>query len=134
MKVVINNDYGGFSLSYEGVKRYAELCGFNVYPFVTDFSTHTSTPWDTKGEEPLFLSYSKTPLIDGKHNNEDYFSERNIERDDPNLVKVVEELGEKANGRCASLTIVEIPDGIKWQIEEYDGSEWISEKHRTWGR
>ncbi len=25
-----------------------------------------------------------------------------------------------------------IPDDVKWQIEEYDGLEWIAEKHRTW--
>ena len=27
---------------------------------------------------------------------------------------------------------VEIPDDVEWQIEEYDGSEWIAEKHRIW--
>ena len=27
---------------------------------------------------------------------------------------------------------VEIPDDVEWQIEEYDGTEHISEKHRTW--
>jgi hypothetical protein len=28
---------------------------------------------------------------------------------------------------------VDIPDDVKWQIEEYDGNEWIAESHRTWG-
>lgn len=55
------------------------------------------------------------------------------ERNDPDLVAVVEELGEAANGRFSKLRVVEIPDGVEWQIEEYDGLEWIAEKHRTWG-
>jgi hypothetical protein len=30
------------------------------------------------------------------------------------------------------LTIVDIPDDIEWQIEEYDGMEWVAEVHRIW--
>lgn len=55
-----------------------------------------------------------------------------IERNDPDLVEIVEELGDEANGAFAHLKIVDIPDGIEWEIEEYDGREWISETHRTW--
>lgn len=29
--------------------------------------------------------------------------------------------------------VVEIPSDVDWTIEEYDGSETIVEKHRTWG-
>lgn len=56
-----------------------------------------------------------------------------IERDDKYLVQVVEKLGEGANNILSELSVVEIPDGVSWEIEEYDGIEWISEKHRTWG-
>lgn len=62
----------------------------------------------------------------------DDFHHSDLERDDPILVKIVEELGEAADGRCASLTIVEIPDDVKWEICEYDGSEWVAEQHRKW--
>jgi len=55
-----------------------------------------------------------------------------IKRDDPILVKIVEELGEDASDRLANLKVVEIPDDVVWGIEEYDGNEWIAEKHRTW--
>jgi hypothetical protein len=55
-----------------------------------------------------------------------------IARDDPLLIQIVEEMGEKADGTFASLRIVEIPDDVDWYIEEYDGREWVSERHRTW--
>lgn len=56
----------------------------------------------------------------------------NILRDDSRLVQVVEELGEKANGKFAALKVVEIPDDVAWEINEIGGKEWIAEKHRTW--
>ena len=94
MKVVINNCYGGFSLSEAGIARYLELKGME---------------WPNAG-----------------------FYDRNIARDDAALVQVVQELGDAANGLCADLKIVEIPDGVNWDIGEYDGNEWVAETHRTW--
>ena len=60
------------------------------------------------------------------------FSQYELERDDPFLVGVVEQLGNKANGDYSKLKVVEIPADVKYTIEEYDGSEWIAEVHRTW--
>lgn len=54
------------------------------------------------------------------------------DRADALLVRVVEELGEAANGAHAKLAVVEIPDGTDYEISEYDGLEHIAEKHRTW--
>ena len=56
----------------------------------------------------------------------------NIPRDDPILIQVVEELGEASWGSAAELKIVDIPDDVEWEIEDYDGQEWVSEVHRTW--
>lgn len=55
-----------------------------------------------------------------------------LRRDDPSLVKVVRELGAKANGEYAALKIVEVPDGVKWTVFDYDGMEHVAEVHRTW--
>ena len=54
------------------------------------------------------------------------------QRSDPRLVAVVEKLGVAASGECANLRVVEIPDDVQWEIEEYDGYEHVAEKHRTW--
>ncbi len=49
------------------------------------------------------------------------------ERNSPILVDAVE------NSNCdSSLKVVEIPDDIDWEIKEYDGMEWVAEKHRIW--
>lgn len=58
---------------------------------------------------------------------------RDIDRSDPVLIKVVEMLGEEVNTRFSELKIVEIPDGVDWEITEYDGIEQVAEKHRSWG-
>jgi hypothetical protein len=64
--------------------------------------------------------------------DDETFWSRSIPRDDPILVEIVESMGEKSFGGFAELKVVDIPDGIEWQIDEYDGLEWVAEKHRTW--
>ena len=60
------------------------------------------------------------------------YGARDLKRNDPHLVQVVKELGQEADGGFAELSIVKVPDDVKWQIEEYDGNEWVAEVHRTW--
>lgn len=111
MKVVINNRHGGFGLSESATLRYAELKGIKLH-----------TKQSSYGSKHFYTDEKLT----------DMFLDCSVPRDDPHLVQVVEELGESANGFCASLKIVEVPDDIEWHIEEYDGSEWVAEDHRTW--
>ena len=111
IKVVINKCYGGFGLSHAAIMRYGELKGINL---VTD---------ENSRYRDVYVDVIK---------NDNYFSEHEIERNDSALVQVVEELGEKASGPHAELKVVEIPDDVKWKIDEYDGSEWVAEQHRTW--
>jgi hypothetical protein len=63
---------------------------------------------------------------------DDYNCEWEIQRDDPELVRVVEALGAEANGKHAELKVIQIPDDVDWEINEYDGNEHVAEKHRTW--
>lgn len=68
--------------------------------------------------------------------NEDFgISNENYDayRADPRVIKIIEEIGEKeASGHLAELQIIDIPDGIEWEIDDYDGKERIDEVHRSW--
>ena len=76
----------------------------------------------------MTMAYTTPDRADGTH-----FDGRPEDRSDPDLVAVVEKLRKRANGDHAQLEVVEIPDDVEWQIEEYDGIEHVAEKHRTWG-
>lgn len=137
-KIVINTCFGGFSLSPAATVAYGARKGLTIHCFRVahaEDGSYTYKPFDPTTDErpPLFLRYSRQPLDDeGGIPDEALFSCRDMDRDDPDLVAIVEEMGAKADGGCAELKIVEIPAEVEWQIEEYDGREHVSEKHRTW--
>ena len=110
--IVINRDYGGFGLSDEAIVRLFELKKWKLVKQDTDSGT----------------TFYYVDSIDS-HN---LFYEYDLCREDPDLVRVVKELGEKANGRYSSLKIVTIPDDVEYEVIEYDGREHIAEVHRTW--
>jgi len=64
----------------------------------------------------------------------EYVYSCDIERHDPILIQVVEELGEKADGACADLNIVEIDDNDEYYIDEYDGMESIELKSQAYNK
>ena len=135
MKVVINACYGGFGLSEKAILRYAELKGLTVYPEGTGlFTTYWLVPEGEREDQTNYFTWSlEEKQASNKRLAKQVWYESEIQRDDPALVQVVEELGADANARFAELAVVEIPDGVAWQIEEYDGLEHVAEKHHTWG-
>ena len=141
MNVVINRCYGGFGLSYAAIMRYAELANISLYRY---FDATTKRIYgDDYRNGCAHYTTKPIPGVDGdvlrvddgsasKFLNDNYWSDYGLDRSDPYLVAVVEELGEQANGPHASLCVVDIPDGIEYEIDEYDGIEHVAEKHRTW--
>ena len=140
-RVVINNCHGGFSLSHRAVQAYLDKLGLVHWVEKDDKfkSLDMSTYWLVPPEERVNGSpdnWNDMTLAERQAHNAAYskqtFHDRDLDRDDPYLVSVVEELGNEANGKYSELKIVEIPADVDWYIEEYDGSEWVAEKHRTW--
>lgn len=128
MKVVYNGCFGGFGLSHEGIMRYAELKGLKLYPFVDQRDKDgrllfgkVKPAADIDLSSAYLVHYCTAP----EYSNDSYWSGRDIERNDPALVRVVEELGKKANGHCASLKIEDVPTGSLYRIDEYDGNESV---------
>jgi hypothetical protein len=65
---------------------------------------------------------------------EELFWTYDIPRDSKILLQVIDELGaQESSGPHAELKVIEVPEGVKWHIGEYDGMEWIAENHRKWG-
>lgn len=118
MRLVINAKCGGFGLSETAVRRYLQIKGVPV--------------WVENRSVLGGALYWLAPAQGVDTDERERFDDRNLERDDPVLLQVVEELGDAASGRFAQLKIVEIPDGVKWKIYEREGEEWIAEEHRTW--
>lgn len=131
MKVVINRCYGGFGLSNDAVIKLIEMKSKIIE--TSDLRSWSSNPQlEVYGGYKTIKGYDGIIVIDDKVYSVDRYG--NEFRTHPDLIKVVEELGEeKASGQLAELEIIEIPDGIDWYIDEYDGVETIREAHRSWG-
>lgn len=132
-EVVINSCFGGFSLSDIAFERYLELKKVKYYKYPSLFGMGSDYYNVPKEKYDKLLEKCKLTGSYKKINDKNWFlNDRDIPRDDKDLVAVVKEFGDKANGMCASLKIIKIPDGIEWEIDEYDGSESVEEVHRSW--
>ena len=69
----------------------------------------------------------------GISDDDKHFYDGEIERNDPILLQVIDQLGpDECSGKYAELKVIEIPDTVDWEIVEYDGKEHVAECHRTW--
>jgi len=157
MKIVINKCFGGYSLSRKAIARMAELNGKKAYFFTHSYSDskvmYTPSPKSDSSPDLFFTAFDvpnpNEVFTSNKTENEmtakerdaadalytqHYLDSRPENRSDPVMIQVIEELGEEeASGGCAKLRIVNVPDGVEFEISEYDGLEHITETHRTWG-
>jgi len=128
MKVVINKSYGGFGLSDKAYERLIEL-GIPTKEYKNK-EEGRKVIFDKKlTPEEKRYEIDNDDIKRGERYWDTWFYEH---RSDPLLIQVIEELKEKANNRFSDLKVVEIPDDVDYIIEDYDGVEWVAEKHRTW--
>jgi hypothetical protein len=131
-KIVYNGCFGGFGLSIAAQLEYAKRKGFSLYFYKQTACRHRDGRDEyTRLDEgrDLFASALKRdlgpvcaelPNCDG-----DWFWDKDIPRNDADLVAVVEMLGDAASGECARLKIAEVPKGTLYRIDEYDGRESV---------
>lgn len=127
-KIVYNACFGGFSLSPAAVRAYAARKGITLYPMRSKRDNNGRLLLGDMEPVPeneisgwMVSWYTSPDAADGSH-----FWDRDIDRTDPDLIAVVEELGsEKASGECARLAISELAPGTLYRIDEYDGREAI---------
>ena len=145
MKIVVNRSIADFSLSARAVARLAELNGQKAYFFAngaeitledTDFRNwrafNTNNPTPCVPLNVLSTLTKEERVALSKARTEETLERAPKDRTDPKLVQVVEELGSAASGGWAELKVIEIPDGIEWEILSNDGFETVHEKHRSW--
>lgn len=145
MKVAINRCFGGFGLSQAAYEKLIEW-GVPVKKYINEKRDPVTlryrpeprndgevifdrelTPPETDSFSALYWQYKDTSGSLGR-----YWDVWTDNRTHPLVIRVIEELGDKANGPHARLAIVYVPDGTDYAIEEYDGKEHIAERHRTW--
>ena len=110
-QILINIETGGFGISKKAVDKLVEL-GYQL----------------TEND----IEYIKC-VKDSEHDEwwDNYYLD--IKRDDPLLIQAFKEIGNDMNTAFSRLVIVDIPDGVEWEIESYEcGYEWVAEKHRRW--
>lgn len=142
MKIVVNKCFGGYSLSPLAVEEYAKACGKECYHYKqTKYSwkegvyEYTKVTSEDAGNSLGVYSTSKdfgNVINDNSEIWENYLTNYPKDRIDTRLIEVVERLGRDADGSCAALEVVEIPDDVNWEIDEYDGMETVREKSRSW--
>ena len=142
MKVAYNACFGGFGLSPLAENEYRKKKGIDLfwyhgvggYPYqsyekIKDLSGIKEIGFALKvSTKDLGDLVSEIP-------NEHFFYESWYDREnrnDPDLIEIIERLGEKANGFFAKLAIKEIPDGVDFEITEYDGFEDVVPPRTTW--
>lgn len=136
VKIVINTG-SGFYLTHKAVMRYAELTKMKLTGYLHDHTRHWYKKYNSsdKKEEwtEQFLDYYVDTDLDiiaeNDHLIENFFP-LFLDRTDPSLIQVVEELKDTEQ---LELKIVEVPEDVKWKIEEYEmGPECVREISRVW--
>ena len=129
MQVAINRCYGGFNLSNEAMNKLIEKNSSFLL-------TYTPKEWFGKNEpnEEQIVDCMKKNSNVGYKDGKIYFFEVHDKyvRIHSDLIDVLQELGPKANGCFSKIKIVNVPDDIEFEIDEYDGMESVEEIHRRW--
>lgn len=118
MKLVLNKCRGQFDLSELAIAHYAKRKGIALF-LMRDYETLLGK----KYRKNFYYTKPKEKRI---NKDDGVWDIQTIKRNDPVLIDIIVELGEKCNSSISRLTIEEIDDNIKWEIVEDDGMENVN--------
>jgi len=145
-KVVISRCFDGFKISKEcaeymaalgDTQAQAELDVWHERKFVIDSLRESGVIPEGHDEyivdeakRCVDLGYAEPHFWGTGHPSGIHYADSGYKRDGEALVKAVEALGERASP--SKLKIVEIPDGVEFHVNGFDGYEYVAENYRTW--
>ncbi len=137
MKVILNKCYGGFGVSQEAYELYAKKKGIELFAYKLECENDKPIYRKTDTGSSIFTHVFTKDFGDcielSDDNSEKYYLYLDrSHREDPVLIEVVEELGDRASGRFSELVVVDIPDDMEYEIDEYDGVEMLHQKVEKW--
>ena len=108
MRVLISKDYGGLWVTKSDLLKYVKAKGWVPLPDETSLNHLRVLDKDPVSGEEGDINCHLTGIC----------------RHDPDLIAILEgQHGTK---------VVEIPDGVEYEIYDWDGVEQIHEVHRVW--
>lgn len=133
MKIILNKCYGGFNVSDKAYELYAKKKGISLYRYYDSYIYRHRVM--RKGLDHITYYFTKDFGICVGEDKIDWGTNLCLDsehRDDPTLIEIVEELGIIASGSHSELKVVEIPDGMDYVIDDYDGFETLHENVKVW--
>lgn len=138
MKIMLNKCYGGFGFSYDfWLRYYKEVKNIELYIYKREYDYGDIMIYKKVSEIEKRSSFFSSIILssvdlgdrvnqDSLYNSEFIISPSARElREDKNAIRIFEENPELYNGWAANIVVVDIPDGMKYTISDYDGIETL---------
>ena len=150
-KVIINKCFGGYGFEPFTIQKYAEAKGLPLFWYERDYEYDagrlrekldrtTISKIETMeglrmGIYPMQKDMGDSFIFEWGNNEGIFFEmpEKEESRTDPVLIEIIEKYGDRNRHGCHAPTVVEVPDGVEWVVDEYDGLESLHEAHRIFG-
>ncbi|MBQ2641337.1 MAG: hypothetical protein IJG15_04995 [Lachnospiraceae bacterium] len=134
MKVILNKCYGGFRPSHEAYRFYCEKKGLGLYAYQLGPDLRYHRAKDLDSAFTTYFTKDMGDVVNGSREVvwDDHLCLDETYREDPALIAAVETLGPAASSYVSKLVVVEIPDGMEYVIDDYDGVETLHQRVEEW--
>jgi hypothetical protein len=120
MKVILNKCFGGFGVSEMGIRHCREKgAAWAQWP-----NSYLKGEFFSEDDgSPSAMTCDSAWVAEGREAGA---------RECPHLIALIES-GAYKDDHCSRLKVVEIPDGVTYEIDDYDGQESIGQPRTVWG-